>query len=459
MGGFSMQRWAVIGLCGVVSACGSESSGGPGELVPPPPPSVTSFSPEAGPYGSEIAIKGDGLGSSLRSGVELVIGNVGERIVTPDDGELVLTWTESEVRFRYPFPIQGGVSIETPQGAAFAGEFVPSYEPGEGQELGPAAKATASVSPGAGRVAVLFAGAAAFVVEYDGQGVKKTTVDAGAADLSTLRLFANAAGEVEAVALSDADPPEVLHFSAATPGTLSPTATGLSGVWQEVFVSGGSDGAFVWMRDASGWSRASSASAFSVDLGPIKDPAPSGGLRAAGATSDGALHVAWNKSTGDLFDDTEAPYMASMPAGASSFALGKKVGLSMDDYLTEIMIETRGAGLILRYCASDVDPVLHTSADDTCKSSVRTSNGIVPAKNVIEDEQSRFVFTPEIAGAAQCGGDGLAVTVDLAKDPGEVVAWPCPRLLAVEIDAEGYFLPVVQEGGVAYSPRKRPSGG
>jgi hypothetical protein len=73
-----------------------------------------------------------------------------------------------------------------------------------------------------------------------------------------------------------------------------------------------------------------------------------------------------------------------------------------------------------------------------------------------ENDNSRYVFTSTLVGAAYCStDDALIVTTDPSSEAGEVAVWPCPRLLAVEIDADGYFLPVVVEDDRLHFPRRR----
>ena len=39
--------------------------------------------------------------------------------------------------------------------------------------------------------------------------------------------------------------------------------------------------------------------------------------------------------------------------------------------------------------------------------------------------------------------------------PGETVVWPCARIVAAEVDAEGETLLVIERDGKLYSPRRQ----
>src|SRR5687767_14462801 len=82
-------------------------------LIPPEAPVVCDFSPERGPWGTTVTIQGEWLGSLARSGVELVVGGEGTFVLEPDSDE-VLSWFETRIEARVPFPFEGAVSIETP---------------------------------------------------------------------------------------------------------------------------------------------------------------------------------------------------------------------------------------------------------------------------------------------------------------------------------------------------------
>jgi hypothetical protein len=455
----TVWKLGVLGSALIAVGCGSggNNTGGSGGSggSPPVAPSVTDMDPAEGPWGTVVSIQGEGLGSSARSGVELVLGGNGDLVIQPNDDPLdaVVSWNETEILFHVPFPIEGAISIETPQGAALAGEFTPSWIAGPSISAGPATKVISSVSPDEGVISVLLASGKLLEIGTD---VVERDVNAGTADLETAKLYVTPSGDVEAIALSEGTPPELVHL-AFDGAALTAAPTGITGTWLETHLTGGPNGGYAWVRDTTGWSRLSpSSGAWAIDKGPVADPAPANGLRAVAATNDGALHVVWNVETGDLFDDLEAPFMATLAPSASDFAGEKKAGNSLDDYLTVLELETRGAGMRLYWCGSDVDPVLGTPPESACDTLYISSGGTSVEPQFKEDDYSRFVFTDELVGAAFCGNSGgLELTTDSQQASGELAIWPCPRLIAVEIDPSGYFLPLIVHDDQLFSPRKR----
>jgi hypothetical protein len=418
--------------------------------APPLPPEVSATTPTEAPWGTTLTIEGKGLGSASRTGIELSIGEL--QLSPGNDGGVIQRWTETEIELRVPFPYAGPIHIETPQGAADAGEFTPTWTTGPELDIGPASVVVSSVSPGAGRIAILLE--AGHLLEVDEDAVVDRTIEADGADLSTAKLFVAESGDVEGIALTTGATPELIHL-AREGENLVGKSTGITGPWESALLAGGSDGGFAWLETTTGWSRiAQSVGTWSVDKGPLSDPAPSDGLRAAAATSDGALHVTWNVETGNLVDDTEAPTLASVAADATTFSAELGAGSSVDDYLTVLELEPRGYGLRLHYCGSDVDPVLGTPAEESCRTNVRTSDGESTSSFVQEDELNRYVLTSTFIGSARCTADGLVLSTD-QEDPGEVAIWECPRVLAVEVDEAGYFLPIVSAESGIWSARRR----
>jgi hypothetical protein len=445
-----MLRSLVLLTVVVNIGCSGGSSGTGNHSAPPVPPEVSATTPTEGAWGTTLTIEGKGLGSASRTGIELSIGEL--RLSPDDDSGVIARWTETEIELRVPFPHGGPIRIETPQGAEDAGEFTPTWTTGPKLDVGPASVVVSSVSPGAGRIAILLE--AGRLLEVDDETVVERNIDADDADLSTAKLFVAESGDVEAIALTTGATPELIHL-AREGEDLVGKSTGITGPWESALLAGGSDGGFAWLETAAGWSRiAESGGTWSVDKGPLSDPAPSDGLRAAAATSDGALHVTWNVETGNLVDDTEAPTLASVGTDATTFSADLGAGSSVDDYLTVLELEPRGYGLRLHYCGSDVDPVLGTPAEESCRTNVRTSDGESTSSFVQEDELNRYVFTSTFIGSARCTTDGLVLSTD-QDDPGEAAVWECPRVLAVEVDEAGYFLPIVSADSGIWSPRRR----
>jgi hypothetical protein len=407
--------------------------------------------PSNGPWGTLVTITGTNLSANDAT---LVLGAKGEmELVYSDKG--VGGWTPTYIKFRFPFPMEGAISIETKKGDAFVGEFTPSWIPGPTADLGGAGVLT-SFSARPGHIALALDTTPPKLLEIEAAGVTERSIEVADANWTTLRLY-NAAGQMHGFVLSNAAAPEILHLAPDGEG-LKEMATGIT-TSGEVAIAGGPDGAVVWFRQGDDWTRARHIQGgWSIDKGPIADPNPSGKLHAAGATSDGSLFIAEAQWTGNFLDDTEAPFMRHLAADAAAFSSSTQVGNSLDDHLTVLRLEGRGSGLVIDYCGTESGI---SGTHTYCRSSARGGNGEFRYWHRPEDDTSRWAFTATLPTLAYCDektNEGIAFSSNPPEDLGEVAIWPCFPLQAFEVDAEGNMLPIVQKDGVSYSPRKRDDG-
>lgn len=78
----------------------------------------------------------------------------------------------------------------------------------------------------------------------------------------------------------------------------------------------------------------------------------------------------------------------------------------------------------------------------------------------------RYAFSGGVSVAAYCSAsqglrlvpelDASAVTAaKLEASAGDVVAWPCPNVIALEVDSDDQALLLLEQDGLLYSPRAR----
>lgn len=378
--GATSARGGTKNQSGAPSKAGMNASGGEAGADSVDPnvyvePKIDSLSPESGAYGTTVTIKGEGLLNPALSGYKLKLGDEGEVEISPDSDGMVVSWTDTEISFRYPFPAEGAVTLETPRDAVVAGEFQPTWHIGQEIEQAPAATLLASISPEPGRVELLFDTMPMTLLEVGPDGVVNHTVTADDVVPWSVRLFLSAGGKVEGVGVSDAAEPAILHLQNQN-GDLVAKGTTIKLAATEFSVAGGSEGAAVWMRRSGGWYRARpSGTSFAQDKGPIADADPDAPDRASGATSDGSLFVAWSVDTGNFLDDMEAPYMAKLAPTATKFAAETAAGGSVDDYVSSLTLTSHGDGLVVRVCGSDVDPFGLSGTDRYCYDSLHAPSG------------------------------------------------------------------------------------
>ena len=451
------------GHSGGASGTGNVASGGEGgdgSVTPPddyPAPSVDSMQPTSGAYGSSVTITGHGLGNASLAGFTLRVGNGAAYELTPKDKDLVTSWTDDQIVFRYPFPADGSVSLEAPRGEVVVGDFQPTWLPSREIEKAPAATALASIVSEPGHLMLLFDTTPLTLLDVGPDDVVEHGVTAPSLDPSSVRLYLDSARKVAGVGLStDATPTLVALENEG--GDLVGKATTIKTSASEVGVGGGRAGAAVWMRRTNGWYRARpGASGWTEDKGPTADPNPDAPNHAAGVSSDGSLYVAWSIDTGNFLDDMGAAEMQRMAPTAAKFAFATPGGSSVDDYVTGLSLRSRGDGLIVTTCGSDVDPFGLSGTDRYCFDALHAASGAHIFGVPVDQKSMAYAFTSERAVVSYCAGDQtwrIRTDADVETEPGaalgEPIVFPCPEAVALELDGGGDFVPVVRWAGKTY---------
>lgn len=451
-------------MAGAGGEVGTTHEGGAAgaELPPEPPmaPVVTAMMPRSGAYGSEIRIEGEGLGSAARVGVKLRLGADGLGELEPTSKPEIVSWSETEIRFRFPFPYEGRVVVETPQGEAEAGEFEPTWRAGAAFESVAKVESTAALANAPGVLSAILDTGPPSLISFDGADWTSTPIAEKNLRGDSIRLYL-AGQALAAFGLSTATAPEIVELDPAN--DFAQTASGVK-VTADYRVAGGAQGAVVWSRTANNWSRSRpTGGVWAVDKGPIADPNPSGAKHVAGTLSDGTLFVGWGEDTGTTFDDRGAAFHRRLASDASAFEPKVKTGGDVDDAISAITMSDRGGGLIARYCGTDKDPLGATGNETLCYLALLPS-GSKMAMN--ESASLRYAFSGTTSVAAYCSSSqglrllpaldtGAITSAKLEAAAGDVVAWPCPSVLAIEVDPDGQPLLIVEQAGLLYSPRPR----
>jgi hypothetical protein len=428
--------------------------------VPPGPPEVDALTPEVGPFGERLSIQGSWLGNPARA-AQLRIGSTPAFTIFSNDENFVESWTENEIVFRYPFPADGAISIETAEGAAAVGSFTPTWLSLATASNAPAVSVISSISTAAQTVTLLFDTTPPVLLELGPEGAVQHEVTLNGALASSLRLYLGSSG-IEAVGVTSGETPELVQLRNVD-GDLIGEATGILLDATESALAGGPDGASAWMHRADGWWRARPLGAdWSVDAGPIDDVQSSSPDRAVGAASDGSLYVAWSVDAGNFFDDMEAPRMRRLDASTLTWTGSQSAGSSVDDYITSLEVIDKGRGVVVRYCGSDVDPFGTSSTTYRCYDGLHTPAGASIARVSVDATASRHAFSAARAVAGYCDEDDnfrLRTDTDVAAPPdapiGEPIVFPCQATSALEIDPNGDFVPVVRRGTILHLLARR----
>lgn len=434
---------------------GSGGSGGSAE-IDPEPPKVEEMTPSEGAYGTRVTIRGSWLGSGSRVGSMLVLEADGGELVLEPDAEAVESWSEEEIVFRYPFPASGAIGLQTAEGRADVGDFVPTWRILRKVENAPAASVVSSISTKPRSISMLLEGTPPSLFELSASGVSTHDVILNGGVGATIRLYSSAAGTLEGVGISDHASPELLHFGNDA-GALVGASTGIPLDATDYVLSGGTDGASVWMLQSSGWMRARpTSSGWAIDKGPISDPQAGLPDHAVGTSSDGSLYVAWSVDAGSLFDDMERPLLRQLPGAAGVWSPNTTGGTSVDDYVTGLQVLDKGRGVVLRYCGSDVDPFGLSGTSYYCYDALHAQGGGSILGVPVDSSNSRHAFSADHAVAGYCDAERVFrlrtddEIVSETEPPGEAVLYPCQATVALEIDPDGDFVPVVRRGDTLY---------
>jgi hypothetical protein len=444
---------------------GADATGGAADAPPDyPEPKVDSMDPASGPYGTLVTIKGQGLGSPALAGFTLAVGNQGEVTLTPKDHTSVMSWTDDEIVFRFPFPAEGGVSLEAPKGAVMAGDFQPTWHVAQEIAKAPAASVLASIGPAADHIEMLFDTMPLTLLDIGPEGAVAHAVTAPNVDPTSLRLYLNSAKKVEGIGVSTDAAPVLVELQNQSDDLVA-KATAIKLAATEFAIAGGSEGASAWMRRSTGWFRARpGAAGWAQDKGPITDANPNAPNRASGGTSDGSLFVGWSEDTGNFLDDTGTAFMAKFAPTATKFAAEMAAGSAVDDYVTGLTLTSSGDGLVVTTCGSDVDPFGLSGTDHYCFDSLHAPGGAHLFGIAVDEKSIAHAFTHERAVAAYCTSDStwmIRTDADVETTPGmplgEQVLYPCPEAIALEVNGVGDYLPVVRLAGKTYLLERNPA--
>jgi hypothetical protein len=452
------------GVGGTASSGGAAGEAGQGAggapPTPPGPPAVETMTPELGPFGELISIQGSWLGNPSRS-AQLRIGTTPAFTILSSDDSYVESWTENEIVFRYPFPADGAIALETAQGSAVVGSYTPTWLTLATASNAPTVSVISSISTAAQTVTLLFDTSPPVLLELGPDGAVRHDVDLGGAVASSVRLYLGSSG-IEGVGVTSGDDPELIQLRNVEGGLVG-EATGIVLDASETAIAGGPDGACAWLHRTDGWYRARPLGAdWSVDAGPLVDVQPTSPDRAVGAASDGSLYVAWSVDAGNFFDDMQAPRMRRLDASTLEWDGGQAAGSGVDDYITSLEVLDKGRGVVVRYCGSDVDPFGTSSTTYRCYDGLHTPAGAHISRVSVDATASRHAFAATRAVAGYCDADDtfrLRTDTDVAAAPdapiGEPIVFPCQTTSALEIDPNGDFVPVVRRGTVLHLLARR----
>ncbi|MFN7133692.1 MAG: IPT/TIG domain-containing protein, partial [Myxococcales bacterium] len=221
---------------------------------PPPPPQVTSLTPQEGPFGTEVTLTGAHLRDN--GSERLFVGDAlrGQPVELTSGHEAVVSWTDTEIRFRYPFPAEGAVTVKTTGGEAASPAFAPDWIPGPaGTAMVKGDTLLDALAPEDARVFALVQGKEQTrLVEFTSTGAREHTFSGDGRQLAAARLFAGSGG-VGGMALTSGTTPKLMKVSLQNDAPML-TDTGVAALASKGILAAGRDGqgAFAWLRNPDG---------------------------------------------------------------------------------------------------------------------------------------------------------------------------------------------------------------
>lgn len=431
-----------------------ESDGGGGTKAPPPV--ITGISPLEGDYGAEVTVTGDNLNPSSAA---LILDTPAAplKIDIPKDttnpNPIVVKWTKTEIRFKYPFPAEGAVRVSTSSGQATGGTFAPSVRPGS-----PIAGTFARrdllgfVSPAAGTIVGIFdgdLGPRVLVGRPDGS-VQVRTFTRGASALQRMGVYATAQGTVEGFFVGGG---KLWQLKDAA-GTPSATDTGVAAV----DAAGGVDGTgtYAWIDKGNGQLARVRPPSW-AESATVTDPrASSAPGRSMSLGADQTLYVGWGYNSGGsfpLYDNVAYPLVRRLRPGQTSFDAQRTMSPAVDDKMLWTRIVGGPNGRVWAYYCGKDTGVGSPTID--CAESYLDAGTPRPGSDVVSQYVVGFGATTAFAAACEKDTSTLKFGPEEQTAQQAPLLFPCPNVVGVAVDPQGAGVMLVEAGGYVYAPTKR----
>lgn len=433
-----------VSSAGVALACGdggsSEDQGstdtdagtsadGTGEGGDFPPPTIEATTPIEGPYGMVVTLQGSLLAGDAQLPARLATLEQGAvtRCCIEQSDPAVVSWTDTQIDLRWPFPLTGVPIVQTAGGLVPGEEILPSWIPGAPIEplISPDAPAFFHFTPAHDALVMLWLEGnrvhgrvitEASAVEHEallGEGQLRSMSFVERADEVDIYLLLAAYGQNKAY-----------RVQLGPEGSSVQEIVTHGGPLNDDLLTGGLDADFrvVWVRDqddALVRYRETGPDTWELDRGPIAVPVPFASAHQASLHDSGDLLVTWAEGL--------TPMAAVLPAGADVFDAPEIAGGDAAMALARSRSRTNAEGVTLAtWCdgtgVSWADPA-------SCITRVRDASGAwsVPPAFEGSEASGTVVYALDDAGviAGYCDDDGLHVTGDAGVEASEIAVWPC----------------------------------
>lgn len=414
--------------------------------APPPPPVVTAMSPTSGPYGTTITITGTGFGApETGSGSAVPVDTLAFTGMPAGValGPVIVSWSETEIVARAPFPAgPGTIAITSIGGETETPVFTPegAWTPGDSASLATVIDAqrfatTTSVLgfDASNHTELVTFGTAVAAFSLDG-------IPASTDPRSPTRARLIAAGEVLATNTQQ----QLIDFTVAN-GALAATDTGITGT----LLAADANGAWLQTFDGTKYqlAHAQRGTAWAIDRGPIQVPE----LLAAELAGDGTLVVAYSHDDGSIFDNMANVGIARLaPAATALSAAEYPETMAWDDYIASarIRLAPDGARMIVDYSTQEYDQ----QVDVPRGALARNATGAWSDAQGLAASNAPLAFTATALAALDDSAGELSLVPDIGA-PASAQALPLWPAGAAALVSDGTtLLPVVELGDRIWAP-------
>jgi hypothetical protein len=407
------------------------------------------MSPASGPYGATITITGHGFGAGPGAGSGSAAAVPVDKLEftgVPADaaiGPVILSWTDTQIVTRAPFPTGpgtieitaiGGVTetpVFTPEGAWTPGDSAPLVTVLDARHF----ESTTSVLglDDTNRTELVMFGTTAATFLLDG-------ITGSTDPRSPTRARLVAADEV----LASNTQQQLIDFTAAN-GALTATATGITGT----LLAADANGAWLQTFDGTKYqlAHAQRGTAWAIDRGPIQVPQ----LLDAQIAGDGTLVVAYSHDDGSIFDNMANVGVARLAPAATTLASAEyPETMAWDDYIASarIRLAPDGARMIVDYSTQEYDQQ-HDVPHDAL---ARTATGAWSEAQGLAAGAAPLAFTATAIAALDDSTGELALVPDIGAPATAQALSLWPAAGAALVSDGTTLLPLVQLGNRIWAP-------
>ncbi|MFT3693308.1 MAG: IPT/TIG domain-containing protein [Kofleriaceae bacterium] len=388
------MKQIILFVTGVCAGCAMDSKDDTWE--PPSTPTLTysSMSPTSGDWGTTITITGTNFGAM---GSLQFVG-----ATDLDDGPVVMTWSDTQVTARIPFPaVAGAITLHRIDGGSVTttDTFTPTPTWSAGDPVTMKTVIESKLLPDGSAVLL------GTVSDHD--GLELVIFNSGHATtypITGVTVSTDDRTPTAARLAVDGNGAPIVYATNATGNVITVTTsattdTMIAGVVRAADQNG------AWFTTAAGLSHLH-AGTFAIDRGPITTA-----ILDAEIASDGTLVVVTSVDAGEIFDKEAYVQVSRLAPGASTFANAEDAAGPYDDFIAaaRMWMSSDGNRALVEFSTQENDETI----DHPQWPASRTAAGQWAAATGLIDGQGAVVYLPSTAAELDSRDGELELVPDV----------------------------------------------